>query len=80
MCGVHLDRLCMVLGRESGASEANRLSKRGVWGQGRAKSVNLPLELCSGRRGQDLCCIRASVDVTTVCVTCTGVEKVWVVG
>ena len=24
--------------------------------------------------------IRASVDVTTVCVTCTGVEKVWVVG
>ena len=24
--------------------------------------------------------IRASVDVTTVCVTCTGVDKVWVVG
>ena len=50
MCGVHLDRLCMVLGRESGASEANRLSKRGVWGQGRAESVNLPPELCSGGR------------------------------
>ena len=55
MCGVHRDRLCTVLGCESGASEANRLSKRGVWGRGRAESVNLPSELCSGRRGQDLC-------------------------
>ena len=55
MCGVHRDRLCTVLGCESGASEANRLSKRGVWGQGRAESVNLPPELYSGRRGQDLC-------------------------
>ena len=50
MCGVHRNRLCMVLGCESGASEANRLSKRGVWGQGRAESVNLPPELCSGGR------------------------------
>ena len=55
MCGVHRDRLCTVLGCESGASEANRLSKRGVWDQGRAESVNLPPELYSGRRGQDLC-------------------------
>ena len=48
MCGVHRNRLCTVLGCESGASEANRLSKRGVCGQGRAESVNLPPELCSG--------------------------------
>ena len=80
MCGVHRDRLGMVLGCESGASEANRLSKQGVCGQGRAESVNLPPELYSGRRGQDLCFIPASVGVTTICVTCTGVEKVWVIG
>ena len=47
MCGVHRNRLCTVLGCESGASEANRLSKRGVCGQGRAESVNLPPDICS---------------------------------
>ncbi|KAH9986400.1 hypothetical protein BJV77DRAFT_1029464, partial [Russula vinacea] len=33
MYGIHRNRLCTVLGCESGASEANRLSKRGVCGQ-----------------------------------------------
>ena len=69
----------MVLGCESGASEANRLSKRGVWVRVDPKVLTYPWNFVAGGAARKYVFVRASVDVTTVCVTCTGVEKVWVV-
>ena len=73
MCGVYRDQLCTMLGYER--SKLNE----GRGDYGRAESVNLPPERCSRRRGRDCASICAR-HYCTVCVTCTVVEKVWVVG
>ena len=44
------------------------------------KVLTYPRNFVAGGAARICAFIRASVDVTTVCVTCTGVDKVWVVG
>ena len=57
------------------ASESNRLLDEGCGVRVEPKDPPGTLQRAAG-----ICAfIRASADVTTVCVICTGVEKVWVV-
>ena len=44
------------------------------------KVLTYPRNFIAGGAARICAFIRASVNVTNVCVTCTGVEKVWVVG
>ena len=44
------------------------------------KVLTYPQYFVVGSAARICAFICASVNVTTVCVTCTGVEKVWVVG
>jgi hypothetical protein len=54
-------------------------TRRGVWGLVEPKVSTYPWNVVAGGVARICVSIRASADVTTVCVTCTSVKKVWVV-